>query len=271
MYSNKFVATLKHNGKVLREQGDTVFLPFGSEYSILLKNLNTVRAEARITIDDQDVLGGSSLVVNPGADLEIERFLKDLDKGNRFKFIERTSSVEQHRGVGAADGLIRIEFQFERPFPIYTPRPDPFWNSTPWYGSPTSGSFNVNGALRGVDYTRGEHTKAVATSAINNTIQAMGISTSECHSGAATMDCAFNDAGITVPGSVSNQKFHTVAAFPLEAQKYAIVLQLKGETEYNKVTKPVTVKTKPKCITCGKLNKATSKFCTNCGTGLELV
>ena len=126
MYSNKFVATVKANGKVLREVGDTVFLPFGCEYSILLKNLNIVRAQATITIDGEDVLNGSALVIDPNSDLEIERFLKDLDKGNRFKFIERSASVEQHRGVGAADGLVRIEWQFERPAPVYTPRPDSF-------------------------------------------------------------------------------------------------------------------------------------------------
>jgi hypothetical protein len=273
MYSNKFVATIKSAGKVLREQNDTVYLPFGSEYSILLKNLNTVRAQVLITIDDVDVLGGSSIVVNPNSDVEIERFLKDLDKGNRFKFIERTASVEQHRGIGAADGIVRIEWQFEKPYvpPVYTPRPDPF--NTPWYGSNNVGSFNVNGALRGVDYTRGESTKAIATAAMNTTLRSMSLSsTTEYHEGSATMDWApVNDAGITVPGSISNQKFHTVASFPLETQKHAIVLQLKGETEYNKVTAPVTVKTKPKCITCGKVNKATSKFCANCGTALEIV
>ena len=274
MYSNKFVATLKNNGKVLREQGDTVYLPFGSEYSVLLKNLNTVRAQVKIEIDGQDVLNGSSLIVNPNTDLELERFLTNNDRGNRFKFIERTSSIEQHRGVGATDGIVRIEFQFEKPYipPVYTPRPDPFIN-TPWYGSNNVGSFNVNGALRGVDYTKGESTKAVATSAVNTTLMNMSItsSISEVHDGMATMDCAFNDAGITVPGSISEQKFRTVQGFALEHQKYAIVLQLKGETEYNKVVKPVTVKAKPKCITCGKVNKATSKFCANCGTSLELV
>lgn len=275
MYSNKFVATLKNAGKVLREQGDTVYLPFGSEYSVLLKNLNTVRAQVKIDIDGQDVLNGSALVVGPNSDLELERFLHSNERGNRFKFIERTASVEQHRGVGAADGIVRIEFQFEKPYtpPVYTPRPDPFWNHTPWYGSNNSGTYNINGSIRGADFTNGEHTKAVATAAINSTLRSMSFSptSGEIHDGVATMDCAFNDAGITVPGSISEQKFHTVSGFPLELQKHVIVLQLKGETEYNKVVKPVTVKTKPKCITCGKLNKATSKFCTNCGTALEIV
>lgn len=273
MYNNKFVATVKVDGKTLREVSDTVFLPFGSEYSILLKNLNTVRAEVRITIDDEDVLGGNSIVVNPYSDVELERFLKNLDKGNRFKFIERTASVEQHRGVGDADGLVRIEWQFEKPVPRL---------STPWIaasggigGSSIGGPYDVNGMLRSVDYSAGEATRAYATHATNSTLQEMGISaqSTSAHVGMATMDWyeAPRDVGITVPGSISNQKFAQVAAFPLEDQKHVIVLQLKGETEYNKVKAPVTVKTKPKCTTCGKVNKATAKFCSNCGTSLELV
>lgn len=273
MYSNKFVATVKANGKVLREVGDTVYLPFGCEYSVLLKNLNTVRAQATITIDGEDVLNGSALVINPNSDLEIERFLKDLDKGNRFKFIERSASVEQHRGVGAADGLVRIEWQYERPAPVYTPRPDPFppqWNSN---------TFNINGMLRSVDYSAGESARLSATSAVNTSLQSMNISASSAslHDGMATMDWMSmeqqrtNDVGITVPGSVSRQKFVAVAPMLLETTKHAIVLQLKGETADNRVVAPVTVKHKPKCVTCGKVNKATSKFCSNCGTSLELV
>ena len=45
MYESKLAAAIKVNGKVLREfNKDTVYIPFGSEYSILLKNLNTKRA-----------------------------------------------------------------------------------------------------------------------------------------------------------------------------------------------------------------------------------
>lgn len=116
MYSNKMVSCLKANGKVLREFNDTVFIPFGSEYSILLKNLNTVRASVNIHIDGTDVTQGSSLVINPETELELTRFITNgnMNVGNRFKFIERTTEIENHKGIGIEDGLIRIEFQFEK-------------------------------------------------------------------------------------------------------------------------------------------------------------
>jgi uncharacterized OB-fold protein len=57
----------------------------------------------------------------------------------------------------------------------------------------------------------------------------------------------------------------------LESEKHTIVLKLLGETADNKpVEKPVTVKKKTKCETCGKVNKAIAKFCTECGTSLEI-
>ncbi len=57
----------------------------------------------------------------------------------------------------------------------------------------------------------------------------------------------------------------------LDPEKHTIVLKIRGETPDNKpVTEAVTVKKKPKCVTCGKQNKANAKFCSECGTALEI-
>ena len=290
MYSNKLVASLKANGKILREFKDTVYIPFGSEYSFLIKNLNTTRAVVNIFIDGDNIVEGG-LVLNAGQEVDLERAIRNnnLTEGNRFKFIERTAAVEAHRGVKLEDGLVRIEFQFEvqRPplnlndtlFKQYPPgvRGMDQWggkySTTQAYGSTTNinTSYNVNGALRGVDLSQnGGAVFASGASAVDAYCSAQGItSTIEVHDGAATMD--WNDAGITVPGSKSDQKFQTTFMNALEAEKHTIVLKLLGETPDNKpVVKAVTVKAKPKCVTCGHTNKATAKFCTECGTALEI-
>ncbi len=284
MYQSKLVASLKANGKILREFKDTVYIPFGSEYSFLIKNLNTTRALVNVFIDGENVIEGG-LVLNAGQEIDLERYVKNgnLKEGNRFKFIERTSSIEQYRGTKLEDGLVRIEFQFEKPRPIINVAPT--WQNTPWPSYPpgvrdvfygTAGSttsFNVNGALRSVDASNGENTRASATAATNATLKSMNISaSSEVHDGMATMDwMPANDVGITVPGSKSTQSFVTTVMGEMESEKHSIVLKLLGETPDNKpVAKPVTVKHKPKCITCGKQNKAHAKFCTECGTALEI-
>jgi hypothetical protein len=232
MYNQKLAAAIKVNGKVLREFKDTVHIPFGSEYTVLLKNLNTTRAVVNVFIDGNDMVPGG-IVLNAGQEVDLERSVKNgnLTEGNRFKFIERTGAVEQHRGIGIEDGLVRIEFQFEQLRPIA-------WNTT-----------NINSIYPQRGILRGSE---VSYSTLNSV---------QCSATAAV-----SDIGITVPGSHSTQKFSTAYVGALESVKHSMVFKLFGGT----MPKPITVKHKPKCVTCGKHNKATAKFCTECGTALEI-
>ena len=100
MFNQKLVASIKSKGKILREFKDTVYVKFGSEYSILLKNLNSVRVIANVYIDGENAVPGG-LVLNAGQTVDLERWIKNgnLTEGNRFKFIERTGDIEDHRGI----------------------------------------------------------------------------------------------------------------------------------------------------------------------------
>ena len=303
MYSNKLVASLKANGKILREFKDTVYIPFGSEYSFLIKNLNTTRAVVNIFIDGDNIVEGG-LALNAGQEIDLERAIRNnnLTEGNKFKFIERTAVIENGpRGVKLEDGLVRIEFQYEKPRPVHqlfrgftqtdvwggsTLGNSMYPNVTDKYSKSTNNSWiqassatystNVGGQMRGVDFSQnGMATAQSASAAIDNYCADNGIiNKMESHDGMATMDwmeAPKNDVGITVPGSKSTQKFSNTTMGEMEAEKHTIVLKLLGETPDNKpVLQPVTVKAKPKCVTCGKLNKATAKFCTECGTALEI-
>jgi hypothetical protein len=80
-----------------------------------------------------------------------------------------------------------------------------------------------------------------------------------------------NDAGITVAGGESNQKFVAGAWFPTVEPSEVIVIRLRGEVGGKPVIQAVTVEHKPTCSTCGRTNKTTSKFCSNCGTALTLI
>ena len=236
MYESKLAAAIKVNGKVLREFKDTVYIPFGSEYSILLKNLNTTRAVVNVFIDGEDQAPGG-IVINAGQEVDLERSIKNgnFTEGNRFKFIERTGAVEAHRGVKLEDGLVRVEFQFEQPVRPIT------WTNTGY----NSAIYPQGGILRSSGLYDITCSTASATSASYST----------------------NDAGITVPGSHSNQKFVSAYVGALESVKHSMVFRLLGGEA---VKQAVTVKHKPKCVTCGKQNKATAKFCTECGTALEI-
>lgn len=301
MYGNKLAAAIKVNGKVLREFKDTVYIPFGSEYSILVKNLNTQRAVVNIFLDGENVVPGG-LVIDPGREVDLERWIKNgnLSEGNKFKFIERTSAIEDGpRGIKLEDGLIRIEHQFELIKPVAQWNNQPIFRvqDTPFYGNLSSeykgvtdkftvtasgatlNQVNVGGALRGVDYSaNGSATAQAASASVDKYCADNGIKTkiADVHDGMATMDWmdmnqSVNDVGITVPGSKSTQKFSNVTMGTMDPQVHAMVIKLLGDLGNNKpVTKPVTVKHKVKCVTCGRQNKHNAKFCTECGTALEI-
>jgi hypothetical protein len=288
MFNQNIIVAIKADKKVLRELKDTAYLPFGKEYSILIKNMDSRRAQVRIWIDGTDATEDSFLVVNGNSEVEVERFIKkgNLKEGNKFKFIERTANIEKHRGSKVDDGFIRVEFQFEK---IY--QPVNTWNhgytlgghTTHTFGGDYCGSMTVmtnstpaykGTAMRSMNAS--PTASAATATATANTISTNSVFTAQ--SAAANPDwlestpsVAPNDAGITVPGGHSDQTFTTVGWFAVEPQKHVIVLKLLGESpEGKKVAVPVTVKTKPACVTCGKLNKASSKFCGECGTSLTL-
>lgn len=282
MYHNKLAVALKSAGRVLREFKDTVYVPFGTEYSILIKNLNSVRASVTVSIDGTDATENVSLIIDPNKEIELTRFIKNgnLNEGNRFKFIERTSTIEQHRGIGVEDGLIRIEFEFERqPQPLVQ---NDWWNQR--IGSPLCGS-----PVYGHGYSTCD---AVAKGTLGSVVNDSGPQLMNASKGTlrsrslnacnATLDSipiaqsfsaqSFNDAGITVPGSVSDQKFSTVYGFRGNGVKEVIVMKLLGEDPMGQpIVQPITVKVKPTCVTCGKVNKATASYCSHCGTALNIV
>lgn len=225
MYNDKFVAALKVNGKILKEFNDTIYIPFQSEYSILLKNLTSFqKALVNITIDGNEVISG--LVLYPLQEIDLERSIvnNNLTEGNKFKFIERTTSIEEYRGIKLEDGLVQIKFKFEE---------------------------------------------------IQTRVRSMGFNNDPClydssvaFASAGTINCC---SGITVPGSHSNQEFNLTSSFNTEDITHTIIFKLMGTRNNNIVNKPISTKTKQKCITCGKVNKISSKFCSNCGTSLTIV
>lgn len=115
MYSNYLVVALKTGDKVLQGTGGIVALPFGSEYSILIKNLNVVKAQIGVEIDGVDVLDGNLLLLEPNSEIELEGFIKGKTAKNKFKFIEKTERISSYRGDHIDDGIIRVEYQFESP------------------------------------------------------------------------------------------------------------------------------------------------------------
>lgn len=244
MYSNNFVAAIKVNGKILREHANNVYLPFGSEYSILLKNLSNKKALVNIMIDGVEAV--SNIIVNANSNVELERFIRkndNLNVGNKFKFIEKTAEISEYRNDRVEDGIIEIIYSFEasKPmilnepyYPVYDYNHNRLYRSYPMCGTP-------------------QHLNATCqTQTTANTIETMSMN-----------NTMLNESGITVEGSKSNQKICESYIGELESVSNKIVFSLRGN-----VNETIEVKTKIECKTCGKKNDSKYKFCPNCGTSL---
>jgi hypothetical protein len=301
MHSDKLIVCVKVGGNILREYADQVLIKYGSEYSIFIKNLNSVRASVSISIDGKNVAGNGEFVVNANSEIEIERFISNNnnESGNKFKFIEMSGAIEEHRGIKADDGIIRIGFKYEKVIVAKTvlhethihhhhthyPRP------SPWYPNIVGGLYTSNAISNTVGSAIGDAigasgtttcsfaSNSVSASAVPSALRgAVGLASSVKAQSLNLNNLKanhplVNEAGITVEGSKSDQKFVTVASFPLEAEEHVMVLRLLGDVGQHKVEKAVTVKTKLTCGTCGTKNKSSTKFCKECGTavGAELV
>jgi len=297
MYANKLAIAIKHKGSVLREfNKDEVYLPFGADYSIFIKNLNSVRAQVKVSIDGKDVTEGVSLIVGAHNYIDLERFIKNgnLGTGNKFKFIERNAAVEAHRGVQVEDGLVRVEWQFERiPPKTYTWYHDPAQFLLQGRDHPylngnqiTGGSYSASSSLRGLSGNV-EEVEEVATASPYQiqpqaTMNTAGITTpvataSPYKSRSINLNqiqpqAVVNTAGITAPGAISKQKFTSVSGFLLEDETHVMIFKLLGGVGPKKVKEAVTVKTVRECVACGsRKNSPTAKFCNSCGAGLQIV
>lgn len=272
MYRNNLVVAIKHNNKVLRERGSRVTLPFGSEYSLLVKNLNSRKVSVNISIDGEDVLDNKSILIEANLSMELDGFIKGMSAKNRFRFIKKTKQISEYRGDKADDGLIRVEFAFEKEkstiiyhhheyhdywSPPRRPCPrEPFGPIKYYTGSPIYGNGFTNDGTSDIAYSCSGDIKAFNSNGgkVGSKVRSMLVD---------------NEDGITVKGEEIDQGFVHGYIGELENSQ-VMVIHLCGEKPNGTtVSKPITVKTRLRCKTCGVLSRSSAKFCRNCGTFLE--
>lgn len=257
MYKNNFIVVIKYNGKVLREIDGGVYLPFGSQYTVLLKNKDSRRALVDIEVDGENVLSGSSLIVDGHTSQEVKGFMRNMFVTNCFKFIHKTKEISDYRGDRLEDGLVTVKYRFEREKkePITVIKKQNPWCIPGNYPCSELWSYSdIKYGCSSPNTNYSSDTSGTTKSLVTNM---------------CVQETSLND-GITVKGSEINQPYQYGDIGELENRSYVITIQLKGKTKRkNIIKKPLVVKTKLRCTTCGRLSKSTSKFCYNCGTYLE--
>ena len=266
MFKKDLVCVVKSYGKILRERNNgEIYLPFGSEYTLLFKNLNNRKVAIKVTIDNEDVLDGNNLIVNANDSLELQGFLKGNNTTNKFKFIKRTKEIEEFRGVKEDDGIIRVEYWFEKE-PMMTVT----WGSTlvsndyyPFWATPIYAKYNWESPVK---ITYGNNTGVIGQSENASVFSCSSISYSS-NSSNISLDSTIKEEGITVKGTPVSQHFNSIYV-DLENQSDVINFKLVGcdEETGDELVAPVFVRTKAICETCGKNCKSDEVYCSRCGT-----
>jgi len=243
MFQNGFVMAVKgQSKKVLREINGQVFLPFHSEYSLLLKNNNMQRCVCSVSIDGTDVLGGHEIIIDSHGSIDLERFMidGDLNRGQKFKFVPLCDSRVQDPSSGE-NGIIEVKFWPEK--------------NTTWYkpivNSPTLRSF---GSTIG--------SKEVLTS--GGPIETMYNCDTAGPDMAFTCDVKAGTPGATVAGSDSQQSFSSGGFQGKDGAPTILRLQLVSQKQ--EVTAQET--RKKYCYKCGSKAVFNDNFCSGCGAKL---
>lgn len=247
VYKKDFIAVIKNKGKILREQNGVVKLPFGSEYEVLVKNKNSVRALVNVEVDGRDTLDGNGLIINPNEEFSLKGFMKGTNVTNRFRFINKTKQISEYRGDRVDDGIVRVEFKFEKEQDL----PTIWWNWDNVSKYPESPVMDFSGG-------------PITTYSCSN------VGSSSLTSSKMKCSSPRSEEGITVKGSEVNQGFTYGSMGELETSSSVINIKLQGYKSSGKSVKKITTtKTRLTCSTCGKKSKSSAKFCAGCGTFLD--
>jgi len=264
-HANDFVVSIKHGGKALREIPNNttrereVFLPDGSEYSIHLKNKTDRKAVAHVYIDGTEAVT-EGLVLPAGFAFDLQRFVLDgnMESGASFRFVA-VHGKEGHK-VDNPDtpenGLVRVEFFFEKEKPKPRPKPLP-------------DNFGMK-FCRGMDIHENVMGATVAEPAMLFSKGPVPATAAACSEGSAMFGTLLMEEeqktsgsiGATAAGEKVSQRFTMVNVEEESNAAAVILLRLKIRTE------PLRAQDHVHCSACGARAETGHKFCYRCGAPL---
>jgi hypothetical protein len=270
MYKNGFVVAVKINDKSVEEKDNKVILPFDSEYTLMLKNKNDRKAVARVFIDDEEATEKGRLIIDANGVVNLERFIDDINKGKRFKFVPISNNAVKDKG-SSEKGFIEVHFQLVKPvvnnvvihehhYRRYRPF-DFYYSDGPFY---VDYDFPVFGSSKFLCSNSGGGTgMSMSAGSKNFTLNSYETSELKTTNEAFIQDNHLvEERGATIKGSNSSQKFCYSYVGELEAQETIIRFQLVG-TRDSKIADQYL---KTHCTQCGKAYDINDVYCAKCGT-----
>lgn len=285
MYSNGFAFAIKCCGRPLsefvHEGGNAVYLPFGSDFELFLKNKHSKRAVVEMLVNGAKVYENGDLLIPGKSQITIEAF-QPSQKRLRF---DREGCIGDYSPGDRDNGLVEVSFRLEEYTPFYTvPRWDLWippqeihhhhWHKKYDYYQPpmftsdnTSWFCSSSLSEENAPQTRGGGLSAGISSYSSN----VNISATPSPSFTPSVPLSSDlEKGVVVEGSHSNQSTEEISVGPLCSWSTTFRIRLLGSKEGETVKKAVTTKdTRYKyCSNCSEKHKKTDNFCSKCGNKL---
>ena len=238
------VAVTDSNGKAFREfdperlsQGrkSKVYIPFDSEYKILIKNNSDRRAKLTIDLDGTSISGIGGLILDAHAHEYIERF---VDVAKKFRFV-RKNDERVSDPTNSENGILKIRVEKEYvPYTISVYPPQPTWVYTipavypvnppasPYWNTPMCGGAGNNTPLGSVNNVCSYSCSSIETKTSGdfNSGVLRGVS-----SRGLNKTLLNEEAGATVEGGNSSQTFGSTTWNGTDGVAYEFIFKLLGQ------------------------------------------
>lgn len=275
-------------------EGKYFFLENGQEFQLRLFNPLSETIAARISFNGAP--SASKLIIRPGEDITIDRFL-DNDKKMLFETYDVNANNKAAMDAIVRNGLLSVEFFKEQPiFNTYSGTisvGNTEWDNSIWRPNTTTGTVNFNGYqstytmntshdisgnnIGGVNYDAPINMASMDT--LENSCETSGMyngvplsDTKAFHSFDPFGDMAKElnleddkmETGRIEEGEKSDQQFQSVyknfSAYPFHTIEY----ELKPISEHQKY---VPTEIRNYCSSCGyRMRKKSWQYCPKCGT-----
>lgn len=241
---------------------NTIYLNDGNEFQIRL--FNPLQEKIGVLIGLNGDLSQSYLVLNPGQDVTIDRFI-DTQKKMLFETYQYDSDNKAAQNAVAKNGIVNIKF-FKEYQQVYYSSSSITYTNMPLYNDTSGGNIFLNSNFNTYDKNIG----TLNLTNISNTITTDSLNTSnlEFKSEEPTKSyqkgirSKMKETGRVSKGSNSTQKFEKVEAQFQNLSFYEIIYNLKPLSE-----KEETIEIREYCGVCSyRLRNKKWNYCPKCGT-----
>ena len=291
MYKSGYVVSVRQGSQTIKEdQSGKVELPFNEEYEVRLRNKNGKDCIAFVYIDGKVVVK-DGLIVRAHSFIDLERYVENLDKGNRFKFVSIKDSRVSDK-TEPDNGIIEVRFHEvkDQPKPLsfndfgHSCHSSYCWNCGRMHCSCRPCSYPMIPMYPKHNWYDPYDMRPTYTPPIvwcrgsqPNNVSNHGRQCYSQHkvSGASGVNCSVGTnygasvmlSGATIRGSISSQKFSETSVEYCPEVKAIITLRLMWNKKEVVKVKESEGKKIVFCSACGA--KRQGKYCVNCGEELH--